>query len=36
MTPRVASLAAEGMRNQEIAPKLNLGEHTVRNYLIHF
>ena len=25
---------AEGMRNQEIAPKLNLSEHTVRNYLI--
>jgi DNA-binding NarL/FixJ family response regulator len=22
------------MRNQEISPKLNLSEHTVRNYLI--
>ena len=26
-------LVAEGMRNQEIAVKLNLREHTVRNYL---
>jgi DNA-binding CsgD family transcriptional regulator len=34
MTPRVARLAAEGMRKQEIALKLNLGEHTLRNYLI--
>jgi len=37
LTPRewdVVRLAAEGMRNQEIALKLNLGEHTVRNYLI--
>jgi DNA-binding NarL/FixJ family response regulator len=38
LTPRerdVVRLTAEGMRNQEIALKLNLGEHTVRNYLIH-
>jgi DNA-binding CsgD family transcriptional regulator len=35
LKPRdVVRLAAEGMRNQEIALKLNLGEHTVRNYLI--
>ena len=37
LTPRerdVVRLVAEGMRNQEIALKLNLGEHTVRNYLI--
>jgi DNA-binding NarL/FixJ family response regulator len=37
LTPRerdVVRLAAEGMRNQEIALKLNLSEHTVRNYLI--
>jgi two-component system nitrate/nitrite response regulator NarL len=37
LTPRereVVSLVAEGMRNQEIALKLNLSEHTVRNYLL--
>jgi DNA-binding NarL/FixJ family response regulator len=37
LTPRerdVAHLVADGMRNQEIALKLNLREHTVRNYLI--
>jgi len=37
LTPRerdVVHLVAEGMRNQEIATKLNLSEHTVRNYLI--
>jgi DNA-binding CsgD family transcriptional regulator len=37
LTPRerdVARLVAEGMRNQEIALKLNLSEHTVRNYLL--
>jgi DNA-binding NarL/FixJ family response regulator len=37
LTPRerdVVRLAAEGMRNQEIALKLNLSEHTVRNYLL--
>jgi DNA-binding NarL/FixJ family response regulator len=37
LTPRerdVVHLAAEGMRNQEIASKLRLSEHTVRNYLI--
>jgi two-component system nitrate/nitrite response regulator NarL len=36
LTPRerdVVRLAAEGMRNQEIGRKLNLSEHTVRNYL---
>ena len=33
-TRPVARLATEGMRNQEIVLKLNLGEHTVRNYLI--
>jgi DNA-binding NarL/FixJ family response regulator len=27
-------LAADGMRNQEIALRLNLSEHTVRNCLI--
>jgi DNA-binding NarL/FixJ family response regulator len=30
----VVRLVAEGMRNQEIAVKLNLSEHTVRNYLL--
>jgi DNA-binding NarL/FixJ family response regulator len=30
----VVRLAAEGMRNQEIARKLNLREHTVSNYLL--
>ena len=37
LTPRekdAVRLAAEGMRNQEIASKLRLSEHTVRNYLI--
>jgi DNA-binding NarL/FixJ family response regulator len=36
LTPRerdVVRFAAEGMRNQEISVKLNLSEHTVRNYL---
>jgi DNA-binding NarL/FixJ family response regulator len=36
LTPRerdVARLIADGMRNQEISVKLNLREHTVRNYL---
>jgi len=30
----VVRLVADGMRNQEIAHKLNLTEHTVRNYLL--
>jgi two-component system, NarL family, nitrate/nitrite response regulator NarL len=30
----VARLVAEGLRNQDIADKLNLSEHTVRNYLL--
>jgi two-component system nitrate/nitrite response regulator NarL len=30
----VVRLAAEGMRNQEIALNLNLTEHTVRNYML--
>jgi two-component system nitrate/nitrite response regulator NarL len=37
LTPRerdVGRLVAEGMRNQEIANKLNLSEHTVRNYML--
>ncbi len=36
LTPRereVVRLVAEGMRNQEISVALNLGEHTVRNYI---
>jgi two-component system nitrate/nitrite response regulator NarL len=36
LTPRekdVVRLAAEGMRNQEIAAKLKVSEHTVRNYM---
>src|SRR5213595_4210706 len=36
LTPRerdVVRLVAEGMRNQEISVALNLGEHTVRNYV---
>jgi DNA-binding NarL/FixJ family response regulator len=36
LSPRerdVVRLATEGMRNQEISVKLNLSEHTVRNYL---
>jgi DNA-binding NarL/FixJ family response regulator len=36
LTPRerdVVRLAAEGMRNQEIAVKLGVSEHTVRNYM---
>jgi regulatory LuxR family protein len=28
-------LVAEGIRNQEISLKLNVTEHTVRNYLSH-
>jgi len=31
----VAKLVAEGMTNREIAGKLRLSEHTVRNYLFH-
>jgi len=37
LTPQesdVVHLAAEGMRNQEIASKLRLSEHTVQNCLI--
>lgn len=37
LTPRerdVVRLAAEGMWNPEISAKLNLSEHTVRNYLV--
>jgi DNA-binding NarL/FixJ family response regulator len=30
----VVRLVADGMRNQEIADKLNLSEHTVRNYML--
>jgi DNA-binding NarL/FixJ family response regulator len=30
----VVRLVADGMRNQEIAQKLSLSEHTVRNYLL--
>jgi len=30
----VARLVTDGMRNQEIADKLNLSEHTVRNYML--
>lgn len=36
LTPRerdVVRLAVEGMRNQEISARLNVSEHTVRNYL---
>lgn len=36
LTPReraVVRLVAEGMRNQEIGQALNVGEHTVRNYI---
>ncbi len=36
LTPReeeVVRLVAEGMRNRDIAQKLNVSEHTVRNYL---
>ena len=36
LTPRerdIVRLVAEGMRNQEISVALNLGEHTVRNYV---
>jgi DNA-binding NarL/FixJ family response regulator len=38
LTPReqeVACLVAEGMSNRDIASKLQLREHTVRNYLFH-
>ena len=31
----VACLVAEGMSNQDIANRLKLREHTVRNYLFH-
>lgn len=31
----VVSLVAEGMRNADISRKLNIGEHTIRNYLSH-
>jgi DNA-binding NarL/FixJ family response regulator len=37
LTPRereVVRLVADGMRNQEIAARLNLTEHTVRNYML--
>jgi two-component system nitrate/nitrite response regulator NarL len=37
LTPRetaVAHLVVEGMRNQEIAAKLRVREHTVRNYML--
>jgi two-component system, NarL family, nitrate/nitrite response regulator NarL len=37
LTPRerdVVRLVADGMRNQDIALKLNISEHTIRNYLI--
>jgi DNA-binding CsgD family transcriptional regulator len=37
LTPRerdAVHLAAKGMRNQEISNKLNLSEHTVRNYML--
>lgn len=27
-------MVTDGMRNQEIADKLNLSEHTVRNYML--
>ncbi len=36
LTPReeaVVRLVAEGMKNREISLKLNVSEHTVRNYL---
>lgn len=31
----LVGLVAEGMRNEEVGQKLNLAEHTVRNYLSH-
>jgi two-component system nitrate/nitrite response regulator NarL len=31
----VTKLVAEGLRNEEIALKLGISEHTVRNYLCH-
>jgi two-component system, NarL family, nitrate/nitrite response regulator NarL len=31
----VHSLISEGMRNEEISQKLELTEHTIRNYLSH-
>src|SRR6202007_2378749 len=31
----VTRLVAEGLRNEEIALKLGISEHTVRNYLCH-
>jgi len=33
MASEVVRLVAEGLRNQEIAVRLNPREHTVRNYL---
>jgi two-component system nitrate/nitrite response regulator NarL len=37
-TPReldIVQLVVEGLGNREVSKKLNLGEHTVRNYLFH-
>ena len=31
----IVSLVAEGMRNEEISKKLNVTEHTIRNYVCH-
>jgi DNA-binding NarL/FixJ family response regulator len=31
---RVIELVAKGLRNHEIARKLGIGEHVVRNYLV--
>jgi two-component system nitrate/nitrite response regulator NarP len=31
----IVRLVAEGMRNEEISRKLNVTEHTIRNYLSH-
>lgn len=31
----IVRLVAEGMRNEEISRKLNVTEHTIRNYLAH-
>lgn len=31
----IVNLVAEGMRNEEISKKLNVTEHTVRNYISH-
>jgi len=38
LTPReedVVRLVAEGLKNQQIAQRLNVAEHTIRNYLSH-